>query len=67
MESVQVEGQSRAKVWNGRNGCDGEMEKKEEKNHFTLRVFHHKWTTSTPGPLAKAHNRLHLYANQGDL
>lgn len=28
---MQVEGQSGAKVWNGRDGCDGEMEKKEKK------------------------------------
>lgn len=64
---MQVEGQTGAKVWNGRNGCDGEKEKKEKKSHFTLRVFHHKWTTSTPGPLAEAHNSVHSYANQGNL
>lgn len=28
---MQVEGQSGAKVWNGRDGCDGEMEKKKRK------------------------------------
>lgn len=68
MENVQVEGQSGAKVLNGRDGCDGEMgKKKEKKSHFTLRVFHHKWTTSTPGPLAAAHNSSQSYANQEDL
>lgn len=32
--------------------------KKKRKSHFTLRIFHHKWTTSTSGPLAEAHNSL---------
>lgn len=38
--------------------------KKEKKSHFTSRVFQHKWTTFTPGPLAEAHNSLHSYANR---
>ena len=46
-----MEGQIGAKVWNGRQGCDGEMdgEKKEKRSHFhikslSIQVDHfHPW------------------------
>lgn len=43
---MQVEGQSRAKVWNGRNGCDGEMGKKKKR-----RAISHQESFNTSGPL----------------